>query len=66
MSVAKSIEITSSSTTGFQDAVTSGVAKVSETVNNIQSAWVKDQYVTVNGSSVAEYRVSLKITFLVE
>jgi len=65
MTVAKSIEITSSSTTSFDDAVTSGIAKVSETVNNIQSAWVKDQYVNVEGSSVKEYRVSLKVTFLV-
>ncbi len=66
MAVAKSIEITSGSTTSFQDAVNSGVTKVAESVNNIQSAWVKDQYVTVDGNQVAEYRVALKVTFLVD
>ena len=66
MAVAKSIEITSGSTKSFDDAVAIGVTKVSETVNNIQSAWVKDQYVKVSDAKVAEYRVNLKITFLVD
>ena len=66
MSIAKSIEVTSSSPTSFDEAVKAGVAKVSETVNNIQSAWVKDSYVTVDGSNVSEFRVALKVTFLVD
>ena len=65
MAIAKSVEVTSSSTTSFEDAVKSGVAKVAETVNDIQSAWVKDSYVTVNDGAVAEFRVALKVTFLV-
>lgn len=66
MGIAKSIEITASSPKSFDDAVTVGVAKVSETVNNIQSAWVKDSYVTVTDGAVAEFRVALKVTFLVD
>ena len=65
MAIAKSVEVTSSSTTSFEDAVKSGVAKVAETVNDIQSAWVKDSYVTVTDGAVAEFRVALKVTFLV-
>ena len=65
MSIAKSIEVTSSSTTSFEDAISTGVAKVGETVNDIQSAWVKDSYVTVTNGAVAEFRVALKVTFLV-
>lgn len=65
MSIAKSIEVTSSSTTSFEDAISTGVAKVGETVNGIQSAWVKDSYVTVTNGAVAEFRVALKVTFLV-
>lgn len=65
MSIAKSVEITSSSTTSFEDAVKTGVAKVAETVNDIQSAWVKDSYVTVTDGAVAEFRVALKVTFIV-
>ncbi len=66
MSVAKSIEVTASSTTSFDDALASGIAKVSESVNNIQSAWVKDQYVKVTENAIAEYRVNLKVTFVVD
>lgn len=66
MSIAKSIEVTASSTTSFEDAIKDGVAKVSETVNNIQSAWVKDSYVTVSDAKVQEFRVALKVTFMVD
>lgn len=65
MSIAKSVEVTSSSTKSFEDAVQSGVSKVAETVNDIQSAWVKDSYVTVADGKVAEFRVALKVTFIV-
>ena len=41
MAIAKVIEVISSSTTGFEDAVSSGIAKASETVSNIEGAWVK-------------------------
>ena len=66
MAFAKSIEVTSSSPSSFDDAVAVGVKKVSESVNNVQSAWVKDSYVTVENGAVSEYRVSLKVTFLVD
>ena len=43
MAVAKNIEITSSSTTSFDDAVNSGIARAAKTINNIRSAWIKDR-----------------------
>ena len=66
MGIAKSIEVTASSPNSFDDAVKVGVSKVSESVKNIQSAWVKDSYVTVTEGAVQEFRVSLKVTFLVD
>ena len=66
MSVAKVLEISSSSTKSFDDAVQTGIAKVSETVQNIQGAWINEQSVVVNGSQVTEYRVNMKVTFLVK
>jgi hypothetical protein len=66
MSVAKVIEITSSSSKGFEDAVRSGVATVAETVEHVQGAWVSEQKVVVDGGKVVEYRVTLRVTFLVE
>ena len=66
MAVAKTIEIISGSTKGIEDAVQTGIAKASETVNGIEGAWVKDTKVVVNGGRVSEWRVTLAVTFLVE
>ena len=65
MSVAKTIEIISSSATGVEDAVKSGIAKAGETVNNIEGAWIKDTKVVVKKGSVTEWRVTLAVTFIV-
>ena len=64
MAIAKVIEVISSSTTGFEDAVSSGIAKAAETIDNIEGAWVKDTKVTVNDGKVSEWRVILSITFI--
>lgn len=64
MTVAKILEITSSSKKGFDDAVANGIARAAETVADIQGAWVQDQKVVVSKGKITEYRVSLKITFV--
>ncbi len=66
MSVAKTVEIVTSSTSGIEDAVKSGIAKVGETVKNIEGAWVKDTKAVVRNGSVAEWRVTLAVTFIVD
>ena len=66
MTVAKVIEITASSES-VEDAVRSGLKKVSETVKGIQGAWVNETKVVTNGSGeITEWRVNLRVTFLVE
>lgn len=64
MSVAKVIEITATSKESFEDAIRSGISKASSTVENIQGAWVKEQKVVVRDGTIVEYRVDLKVTFL--
>lgn len=66
MSVARVTEIISASTVSFEDAVTSGVARANKTLKNVRSAWVQDQKVTVDGGKISEYRVTLKVTFVLE
>lgn len=67
MSVAKIIEVNASSKTSMEDAVKSGLKKTSETVKNIQGAWVNEiKVVTDAKGAVEEWRVNLKITFIVE
>lgn len=66
MSVAKVIEIIAGSKISFEDAVRQGIERASDTVSQITSAWIKDQSVVVERGQVAEYRVTLKITFIVK
>ncbi len=66
MSVAKIIEIISSSKTSFDDAVSKGVARASDSLHDITGAWVKDQSVIVAKGKVTEYRVTMKVTFILK
>jgi flavin-binding protein dodecin len=67
MAVTKIIEVTASSTDSFEDAIRQGIAKASETVRKIQGAWVKEQKVKVSDDgSISEFRVDLKVTFILE
>jgi flavin-binding protein dodecin len=66
MSVGKVIEISATSAEGFEDAVRVGLAKAAETVRDIRGAWVKEQMVRVEGGQVVEYRVDMKVTFVLE
>ena len=66
MSVAKTTEISSSSSKSFEDAVRKGIRKMSESVENIEGAWVKEQKVVVKDGEVDGYRVTMKVTFIVK
>ena len=66
MSVAKVIEIISTSKVSFDDAVKQGVARASETVSGIAGAWVKDQSVDVQDGKVIAYKVTMKLTFVLK
>lgn len=64
MSIAKVTEVISSSTIGIEDAVKSGVARASKTIDNIQGVWVSDIKCSVDGEAITEWRCTLKITFV--
>ena len=66
MSVAKVTEIISSSKKGFDDAIKVGLERANKTIDNIKSAWIKDQYVEVKNGKIQEYRVILMVTFLLK
>lgn len=66
MSVAKVIEIISSSKISFEDAASTGVEKAAETLHQITGAWIKDQSVKVVNGKVIEFRVTMKLTFVIE
>jgi flavin-binding protein dodecin len=66
MSVAKVTEIISSSEKGFDDAIKTGIARAAKTLSGIKGAWVKDQKVLVEKGKVVEYRVTLRVTFVLK
>jgi len=66
MSVARVTEISSTSTQSFEDAIKRGVARASETLRGIRSAWVKEESVDVHNGEVTEFRVNMLVTFVLE
>ncbi len=66
MSVAKTIEISASSTESFDDAVKQGIARASKTIDGIREAWVKEQKVTVENNQLSEFRVHMMVTFVLK
>jgi dodecin len=64
MSVAKVIEITSTSTKSFEDAIEKGIARADKTLKNVKGAWVKEQKVVVTDGKITAYRVNMLVTFV--
>lgn len=65
-SVAKITEITSESPEGFEHAVRSGIERATRTLKNVRSVWVKDHEVTIANNKPERYRVTLKVTFVLD
>ena len=66
MSIARTTEITSSSDKSFEDAIKKGVKRYSKTIDNVEGAWVKEQKVVVKGGDISEYRVTMKVSFVLK
>lgn len=67
MTIAKVSEIIASSPNSFDDAIKMGIARAQKTLKNVKSAWVENQQVKLdNKGQISEYRVQLKITFILE
>jgi len=65
MSVAKVTEIIASSAKGFDHAVQLGIERANKTLENVKEAWIKGQKVVVENGKITEYRVTLRVTFLI-
>ena len=66
MSVAKVSEISSTSTKGFDEAISKGLSRASKTLRNIKSAWIKEQHVRCDNGRVTEYQVNMMVTFVLD
>jgi flavin-binding protein dodecin len=66
MSVARVTEIIASSKKSFEKAVENGVERACQTLKNVTGVWVDGQKAVVSDGKIAEYRVTLKVTFVLE
>ncbi len=64
MAVARVTEIISSSNKSFEEAVEKGIARAVKTLKNVEGAWVKGQKIVLKNGKISEYRVNLKVTFI--
>ncbi len=62
--IARVTEVIASSTKSFDDAVSAGIKRANKTLKNVSGAWIKDQSVKVEKGKIIQYRVTLKITFI--
>ena len=66
MSVAKVTEISASSKTSFDDAMAKGIARADKTLDRVKGAWVNEMKVVVKDGKIDEYRVNMKVSFILK
>lgn len=66
MSIAKVTEITAASKVGLEDAIVQGIKRADKTLDKIKGAWVQDIKVDVEDGEIAEWRVNMKVTFILK
>lgn len=66
MTIARVTEVSSTSETGFEDAIRNGIQRANETLRNVKGAWVKEHTVDCDNGAITRYRVNLMVTFVLD
>jgi dodecin len=66
MTVARVTEMSAISDQSFEDAINMAVNRATQTLRNVESAWVKDQNVMIENNNIQGYKVNVAITFVLE
>lgn len=66
MAVARVTEIIASSTKSFDDAVHVGIERANKTLENVRGVWIQDHKLKIENGKIAEYRVNMKVTFVLK
>lgn len=64
--VAKVTEISSCSDKSFEDAIKHGIERANKTLDNISGAWIQEMKVDVSKGKISNYRVNMKLTFVLK
>jgi flavin-binding protein dodecin len=66
MAVASVTKITAASADSFDAAVREGLDRANKTLRNITGLHIVEQKASVNNGKIAEYRVTMEVTFILE
>lgn len=66
MSVAKVTEISAASKAGFEDAIQVGIDRANKTLDRVEGAWINEMKVVVEDGKISEYRVNMKVSFVLK
>jgi dodecin len=65
-SIARVTEISATSDKSFEDAIQQGISRATQTLRNVQGAWIKEQEVSVDNDRIVAYKVNMMITFVLD
>ncbi len=66
MSVARVVELSATSETGFEEAINEAVSRATKTLRGVEGAWVKDMNVLIENGTIKGYKANLAVTFVLE
>ncbi len=66
MPVGRVTELSATSDQSFEDAINQGVSRATNTLRNVESAWIKDMNVMIENGNISAYKVNMAITFVLE
>ncbi len=66
MAVAKVIEVTGGSKKGLEDAIIQGVSRASDSLDQVEGAWIQDIKLNIKDGKIDEWRVNMKVTFILK
>jgi len=66
MSIARVVELTATSEQSFEDAMRQGIARATQTLRNVKSAWIKEQEVEISGGQIVKFKVNMLVTFVLD
>jgi len=64
MSIAKTVELSCESAVSFEDAIKTGMRRAEETLKNVKGAWISEQKVVAENGSIVSYRVTMRVSFV--
>ena len=66
MAVVRTTEIVAGSGKSFKDAMENGIKRATKTLDKVTGAWIQDQELVIKDGKIDEFRVRMKVTFVLK